>query len=175
MVELAGTGAFGRRVLDAGCGTGENALYLAAHGHVVTGVDAAATAVEHARVKADRRGIAAEFAVCDARDLPGYERQFDTVLDSGLFHTFSDVDRPRYVAALHRVCAPGGVVHIMAVSAAAPPGPGPRRITEEELRRAFSAGWDIEEVRPVGMQGELPGVDAETTIPAWLLSARRTA
>jgi 2-polyprenyl-3-methyl-5-hydroxy-6-metoxy-1,4-benzoquinol methylase len=63
VAELAEAGAFGHRVLDAGCGTGENALYLAARGHLVTGVDAAETGIEHARAKAARRGIDATFAI----------------------------------------------------------------------------------------------------------------
>ncbi|MGF6885812.1 cyclopropane fatty-acyl-phospholipid synthase-like methyltransferase [Nocardia sp. GAS34] len=175
VVELARTGAFGHRVLDAGCGTGDNALHLAARGHLVTGVDAAETAIEHARGKAARRGLAATFAVCDARDLPGYDGDFDSVVDSGLFHTFGDTDRSRYVAALRRACAPGGTVHILAVSDAVPPGPGPRRIAESELRESFSAGWVVEELRAVDMLGKLPGSDDEAAIPAWLLSARRTA
>lgn len=175
VAELARVGALGRRVLDAGCGTGENALHLAALGHLVTGVDAAETAIEHARDKAARRGLTATFAACDARELPGYDGDFDTVVDSGLFHIFGEDDRARYVAALHRACAPGGTVHILAVSDAAPPGPGPRRITEAELREAFSSGWVVEEVRATEMLGRLPDSDAEMPIPAWLLSARRAA
>lgn len=171
--ELESAGAFGPRVLDAGCGTGENVLFLTTRGHRVTGIDGAPAAIEHARVKAARRGIEAEFAVADACELSGYDGQFDSVLDSGLFHTFSDADRIRYAAALHRVSVPGALVHILAVSSAAEPGPGPRRITEAELRESFATGWTVEELRPATMLGKLPGTEARTPIPAWLFSARR--
>ncbi len=174
VAELVRTGALGRRVLDAGCGTGDNALYLATHGHVVTGVDFSEAAVEHARAKAAERGIAAEFRVGDARELAGYEREFDSVIDSGLFHTFySDADRARYVDALHRVSKPSGTVHILALSDAVPPGPGPRRIGEPEFRAAFATGWVVEQLSPAHMVGTLPGSDTENLVPVWHLTVRR--
>ena len=44
-------------VLDAGCGTGETALYLAGRGHAVVGIDFAPAAIARARVKAAARGL----------------------------------------------------------------------------------------------------------------------
>jgi SAM-dependent methyltransferase len=49
-------------VLDAGCGTGENALHVASLGLPVLGIDAAETALAIARAKADDRGIEGELA-----------------------------------------------------------------------------------------------------------------
>ena len=53
-------------MLDAGCGTGENALHVASLGLSVLGVDVAETALAIAREKADDRGIEVEFAAADA-------------------------------------------------------------------------------------------------------------
>src|SRR5215470_18747477 len=50
-------------VLDAGCGTGEHALFFAARGHRVVGIDFVDEAVRRARRKAEQRGLAAEFLV----------------------------------------------------------------------------------------------------------------
>src|SRR5215471_2428474 len=61
IVRLASEGAFTGPVLDAGCGTGENALHVASVGLQVLGFDVAETAVERARQKAKARGIDAEF------------------------------------------------------------------------------------------------------------------
>ncbi|MCU1642006.1 MAG: hypothetical protein JWN03_2281 [Nocardia sp.] len=174
VVELAETGGIRGRVLDAGCGTGENALYLAGRGYDVTGLDFAATAIANARAKATRLGARAEFDTADARELTGYEDSFDTVLDSGLFHTFTGPDRDRYIAALRRVTNSAGAVHILAVSDVAPAGPGPRRITEAELREAFATGWTIEVLRRDEMLGSLPG-HGPAPIPSWLLTARKSA
>src|ERR1051325_4741714 len=99
-VALEESGAIQGSVLDAGCGTGENALYLASRGHEAWGIDFVPVAVERAEEKARERGIAAQFRVADALRLGELGRTFDTVIDCGLFHTFSDEERPRYVAAL---------------------------------------------------------------------------
>jgi SAM-dependent methyltransferase len=61
-VRLAPEGGSAGAVLDAGCGTGENALHVAALGLSVLGVDVAETALAIAREKADNRGIEVEFA-----------------------------------------------------------------------------------------------------------------
>ena len=45
---------------------------------------------------AGRRELDARFLVWNAVDLESLEQQFDTVLDSGLFHVFDD-HRARYV------------------------------------------------------------------------------
>src|SRR5512132_2762920 len=66
IVRLAGEGAFFGAVLDAGCGTGENALLLASLGLQVVGVDVAETALSIARKKAADRGLDAYFVVGDA-------------------------------------------------------------------------------------------------------------
>src|SRR5438132_2819617 len=55
IVRLASEGGFAGAVLDAGCGTGENALHVASLGLSVLGVDVAETALAIAREKADDR------------------------------------------------------------------------------------------------------------------------
>src|SRR6478736_10510986 len=87
IVRLAAAGAFAGAVLDAGCGTGENALHVASLGLRVLGVDVAETAVAIARDKAHARGIEVEFAAADAFQLERLGRMFETVLDCGLFHS----------------------------------------------------------------------------------------
>src|SRR4249920_1176469 len=69
IVRLAADGGFAGAVLDAGCGTGENALHVASLGLPVLGFDVAETALAIARAKARDRGIEAEFAAADALHL----------------------------------------------------------------------------------------------------------
>ncbi len=100
IARVASEGGFAGRVLDAGCGTGENALHVASLRLAVLGVDVAETALAMARAKAAERGIVAvELAAADALQLKRLGRMFETVLDCGLFHTFDGGERPEYVAS----------------------------------------------------------------------------
>jgi cyclopropane fatty-acyl-phospholipid synthase-like methyltransferase len=144
---LAEQGLLTGHVLDAGCGTGEHVLLAATHGAAdAMGMDLSPTAIERARGKAADRGIEARFEVADALNLDLPPDSVTTVIDSGLFHTFSDEDRPRYVASLAPVLQPGGRVYLMCFSEREPGDMGPRRVRQEELRAAFADGWTFESI-----------------------------
>jgi 2-polyprenyl-3-methyl-5-hydroxy-6-metoxy-1,4-benzoquinol methylase len=147
-VRLAEEGLLRGRVLDAGCGTGENALLAAAHGAQVVGIDLAPRAVGRAREKAAKRGLTARFEAGDVLHLTRLGQRFDTVIDSGVFHVFDDEDRPRYVASLASVLDPGGHVYLMCFSDAQPGDWGPRRVRREELAGAFGGGWRVLSIEP---------------------------
>src|SRR5919106_1041048 len=151
-VALADVGAFHGTVLDAGCGTGEHALLAAQHGLDATGIDLAAAAITAAEAKARDRGLAARFLVWDALDLPGLGRQFDTVLDCGLFHVFDDDDRARFLVSLRGAVKPGGRYFMLCFSDRQPGDWGPRRITEAELRDCFADGWRVDSLEPATIE-----------------------
>ena len=146
--ELAKRGQLRGLVLDAGCGTGEHALLAASLGYDAVGVDLSAQAIELARAKAKERGLGARFVVSDALDLAALGERFDTVFDCGLFHVLGDEDRRRYVSSLAEVIPPGGRLHMLCFSDRQPGDWGPRRITQDEIRAAFSAGWEIRSIEP---------------------------
>src|SRR5262245_47472325 len=135
-------------ILDAGCGTGEHALFFAARGHRVIGIDFVAEAIRRARAKAAERGLAVEFLVKDALTLGTWGERFTSVIDCGLFHVFSDDDRRRYVEGLAQVLQPGGRLFLMCFSDAELGTEGPRRVSRQELYDAFADGWEVESVRP---------------------------
>lgn len=136
-------------VLDAGCGTGDTALFFAARGLRVTGIDFVEEPIRRARRKADERGLTVEFLVKDALTLTEWSERFASVLDSGLFHVFSDDDRRRYVHGLGQVIEPGGQLFLMCFSDAEPGTEGPRRVSRQELYDAFKDGWEVESIEPV--------------------------
>lgn len=148
VVRLAEEGEIVGDVVDLGCGTGENALYLASLGRRVLGVDGAPTAVERARAKAAERGLPAAFLVADALDLGKLRRRFETGLDCGLFHTFGPEQRRAYAHSLCEVLSPGAALHVICFSDAEPPGPGPHRISEYEIGEAFRSLFVITKIRP---------------------------
>jgi SAM-dependent methyltransferase len=145
---LAKAGDFVGSVLDAGCGTGEHALLAASLGHEVVGVDLSAKAIELAMKKASERGIEARFLVADALRLIDLGDLFDTVLDCGLFHVLDDHERERYIDSLAAVVPPGGRYHMLCFSDGQPGDWGPRRVTQAEIRTAFSGRWEIETIEP---------------------------
>jgi 2-polyprenyl-3-methyl-5-hydroxy-6-metoxy-1,4-benzoquinol methylase len=146
-VRLEESGMISGDVLDVGCGSGENALFLAGRGHDVWGVDSAPAAIGIARRKAEERGLAATFLVQDTLNLHEIGRTFDTVIDSGLFHTLSDPERPCFLRNLTDVMKPGGAYFMLAFSELEPGEYGPRRITKKEIEAVFYEGWRINEIR----------------------------
>ena len=169
IVRLAGEGAFAGAVLDAGCGTGENALHVASLGLHVLGVDVAETALSIAREKAAARGIDADFAAADALHLDRLGRAFETVLDCGLFHTFDSDERRDYVASLASVTHPGGNLYVLCFSDVGAGTCGPHPVSEAELRAAFTGGW---RVVYVGHDRIRTRFDAQG-VPAWLAKVER--
>ena len=173
LVRLADEGRLTGRLLDAGCGTGENALLAAGRGADVTGIDVAPTAIARARAKAAARGLAARFEVADALDLGRLGITADIVIDSGVFHVFGDDDRARYVASLAAVLRPGGVCYLMCFSDRQPGTWGPRRVRADELRAAFSDGWAVESITADTF--DVNPMNGTTQVQAWLAVIRRAA
>jgi cyclopropane fatty-acyl-phospholipid synthase-like methyltransferase len=132
-------------VLDAGCGTGENALFFAGRGCRVTGIDFIEEAINRARRKAAERGVPATFMVKDPLTLKDWTERFDNVIDSGLFHVFNDEDRRRYVEGLATVLKPGGRLFLGCFSDEEPGTRGrggcPRKNCTTRRSRGWASSW----------------------------------
>lgn len=169
IVQLAESGAFTGRVLDVGCGTGEHALMAAGRGLVATGVDASPTAIALAERKAQERQLSAHFVVWNALDLAGLDQQFDTIVDSGLFHVFDDGDRARYVQSLQSVTPRDGRYFMLCFSDRQPGDWGPRRVAREEITSAFAHGWRVDSIEAAIMDVTL----TPDGVKAWLSAVTR--
>lgn len=149
-VRLVETGEIEGRVLDAGCGTGTEALYFAERGHDVTGVDFSSRAIERARAKARARDLDATFRVGDALDFDPDLGPFDTVVDSGLFHAFEENPRTKYADSLAGVLRPGGRAFVLSFGEDAPDDWGPNPVSEADVRGTFAGGeWRVRDIREV--------------------------
>jgi SAM-dependent methyltransferase len=155
IIRLAEEGEIPGTVLDAGCGTGENALFLAGRGHEVTGIDAAGTAIRKAKEKSRERRVSTVFLEWDALEISRLGNRFDTVIDCGLFHVFSDEERPLYVEGLRSVLVPGGIFRMLCFSEMEPGDWGPRRVTQQEIREAFGRGWKVASIREARFETNL--------------------
>ncbi len=96
----------GSRILDIGCGAGTNSLFLARSGFKVTGVDIAEGAIQAAKARAEKAGLAVDFRVADALDLPFPDGQFGGAIDIGCFHTLPIALRRQYAQEVARVVRP---------------------------------------------------------------------
>ena len=164
-------------VLDAGCGTGDTALFFAGRGCKVTGIDFLEVPIQRAQRKAAERGLTITFLVKDATTLKDWTERFDNVIDSGLFHVFSDDDRVRYVEGLRKVLKPGGRLFLMCFSDQEPGEQGPRRVSKKELHDAFAEGWGIESIEAVQIEVRPDLKDftfSEGGPKTWFVVARRT-
>lgn len=176
IVELSERGEILGKVLDVGCGTGENALYLAKRGLEVWAVDAVEEAIEQAKTKAADRQSTARFIVGDALDLGTIkERQrgfedFDTLIDCGLFHTFSNRERQIFVRGLTRFLSFGSKYFMLCFSEHEPGDWGPRRVTQTEIRSSFAKGFRVEYIREAVFESNLQ----QNKVQAWLSYISRT-
>ena len=171
VVRLATADSIASPVLDVGCGTGDNSLYLAALGHRVVGIDLARAAVEKAQAKARQRagGAGVDFLVWDALRVAELGRAFQTAIDVGLFHCLQPDQRATYAAGLHEVLVPGGRAYVICWSARNPLGYGPERIRKSDIRASFRAGWSVESIEEETLESLLPS----RVVHAWLARIRR--
>jgi SAM-dependent methyltransferase len=170
IVRLFERGGFKGEVLDIGCGTGHNALFLASQGVKVHGVDRVPAAIEKAQTQATATGSTATFEVVDVLNWEKPGKKYDTVLDCGLFHVFSDEDRVRYVKLLGKLVKSGGTLHILCFSDQEPGTDGPRRIGERELIDLLNMkGWLVEEIAEARFETTLHPDGAR----AWLATFQR--
>jgi 2-polyprenyl-3-methyl-5-hydroxy-6-metoxy-1,4-benzoquinol methylase len=147
-IQLEQAGEIVGSVLDVGCGTGENALYLAGQGHEVWGIDFTSLAIQKAKEKAIQRHLTVTFLPLNVLELYKLGRTFDTVIDSGLFHVLSDEERPLFVSNLATVVDRGGTYFMLCFSELEPGEYGPRRITQAEIKNSFQRGWHINYIKP---------------------------
>ncbi len=170
IVRLAETGEIRGSVIDVGCGTGENALFLAGLGHEVWGVDSSTLAIRKAKAKLKERGVKANFLKHNALELQTLKHKFDSAIDSGLFHVFEDDERKLFAMSLASVLKPGGVYFMMCFSEKEPADwGGPRRVTQREIRDSFSSGWNVNYIREARFGTNMHDIGGR----AWLSSITR--
>lgn len=149
------------RTLDVACGSGRNALYLAARGFSVTAIDISGVALAQLRERATQAGLAIDTRRLDLEQNPVLPAgPFDLLLDFYYLH------RPVLAPLLGRVAA-GGMAVVRTFSSAGdfPAGSvAPEMVLRPgELLHIFS-GWDIvlheEGLEPSRKGGSLAGIVA---------------
>ena len=134
------------RILDAGCGEGKNAVYLAGFSALVRAIDVSSLAIRNARAAwGDPQNITWE--VVDIRAVSLQPQAYDVIVAYGLFHCLPSVADVRSTARrLQEATAPGGYNVICAFNnrqqdlSRAHPTLRPTLLTHDDYQRLYS-GW----------------------------------
>lgn len=97
------------RVLEVGCGAGNNLWFVAREGFSAAGVDASSSAIEYARKRFEAEGLSADLRVGDFTALPFAENTFDLVIDRGALTCCGHRACRQAIDEVHRVLVAGGV------------------------------------------------------------------
>jgi cyclopropane fatty-acyl-phospholipid synthase-like methyltransferase len=148
IVRLEEKGEIMGSVLDIGCGTGENAVFLAAR-HNVTGIDGSPSGIAKAKQKAKDRKTKVTFKTADALKLEKLGKKFDTIIDSALFHVFTDEETAKYEKSLRTALKKNGNLFVLCFSDKDKENRimHPRRISSDEITSVFKDGWKINYIK----------------------------
>lgn len=157
------------RILEIGCGAGNNLWFAAREGFNVTGLDGSASAIEFARKRFADEGLSGEFHVGDFSQLPFQNDRYDIVIDRAALTCSGFSYAQKTVAEVRRVLLPGGLFFFNPYSdrhssyTSGKPGPdgltvditggtltdiGPIYFySKRDLNALFSQGWQITSLR----------------------------
>ena len=137
------------RVIELGCGTGINAVWLARQGFDVTGIDFSRLAVEKARQRAAGAQVQVRFVVDDVLKLAEEYEPFPFFFDRGCYHAVRQFDAAAYVRTLQRLTTPDAIGLILAGNARCPPpeGQGPPVVSAVELHAELEPAFQIVRLR----------------------------
>ena len=111
LVDMVIQGRFtqGARILEVGCGTGAEAVFLAVQGFNVSAIDISPDAIEQAKLLANFYGVNVDWRVGDVLSMPLESEQFDIVTDRGCFHCLRPDERPTFAQEISRLLKPKGL------------------------------------------------------------------
>jgi len=133
------------KVLDIGCGTGDNSIWLAQNRFQVIGTDISDIAIEKAKEKASKANVECDFIHVDFLKNKIEGAPFGFVFDRGCFHSFgSEDDRRRFAqnVATHLEEA-GRWLTIVGNADEDRQGPGPPQRTALDIVLAVEPYFEI--------------------------------
>jgi SAM-dependent methyltransferase len=163
------------RALEIGCGTGDDAIFLAQQGFEVTAFDLSPLAIQQAKEKAAKAEVFVEFLVADIRDLPDLGEPFPFVFDRGVYHVVRQERLDAFLSMLDRYAQAHGHYLMLAGNSneANPPKGGPPRVAAEEICRELDPLMRLIQLRETRFDSSIV-IDGERICPlAWSALFRR--
>ena len=96
------------KILEIGCGTGNNVWFMAREGYSTYGIDISKSAIKVAKKRLKRDGLRAKLRVCNFVNLPFDDNFFDLVIDRASLTTVNISVAEQSIAEIERVIKPGG-------------------------------------------------------------------
>jgi acetyl esterase/lipase len=160
------------RVVELGCGSGNDAIYLASRRFDVTAIDIAPSALKQAEKKARDAGVKVRWLQADVLNPPKL-KPFDLIYDRGCYHGVRGQNAAGYVETLRRLSRPGTQVLILAGNANEPPPHyGPPRVREADIRADFGPWFEFQWLRETRFDTTDPNRKGAL---AWSILLRRKA
>jgi len=181
------------RILEIGCGAGNNLWFAAREGFRVAGVDGSPSAIEFARKRFAEEGLEGDLRVADFIHLPFEDDTFDFVIDRAALTCSTFPEARQAVAEVRRVLIPDGKFFFtpysdrhssfvsgrpgkdgltVDISGGSLTGIGPITFYgKRDVLDIFSAGWKVVSLRHVELTEVL---EPETLVHAeWLAVAQK--
>jgi SAM-dependent methyltransferase len=165
------------KILEIGCGAGNNLWFAAREGFSVAGVDGSPSAIEFAKKRFAEEGLQADLRVADFIQLPFGENSFDFVIDRAALTCSTFSDARKTIAEVRRVLVPGGKFYFtpysdrhgsyvsgkpgsdgltVDISGGTLTGIGPITFYgKRDVLGMFSQGWKMVELRHIELTEEL--------------------
>lgn len=136
---------FSGRVLEVGCGTGTNAVWLAEQHLQVTALDISSSAIELARQRAAEKGVACRFLADDFLSTSLEGSRFALLFDRGCFHSMGTDERRRLFVSRAAACLePGGLwFSLIGSSDQAAEGEGPPRLSAAQICASIEPAFEV--------------------------------
>lgn len=179
------------RILEIGCGTGNNLWFVAREGFQAAGLDISPTAIDFARMRLAKEGLEADLRVGDFSSLPFPDASFDLVFERAAL-SFSNRSGIRMcMSEVRRVLKPGGLFQCTPYSDRdssfyrTPDADGAVRGVEvgtitggsqvcffglQDVRDLFADGWEIRSLKHVDETDML--APARIAHCEWLITAQ---
>ncbi|NJN73001.1 MAG: methyltransferase domain-containing protein [Limnothrix sp. RL_2_0] len=137
------------KVFVPGCGRGNDAIFLAQQGLMVTAVDFAPSAIAATATLAQAKNVVVELLETDIFTLPSsYQNQFQLLFEHTCFCAIAPEERPKYVNLATTILAPQGLLFGIFFTHGRTGGP-PFGSTPEEIKALFASQFEILTFAPI--------------------------
>jgi SAM-dependent methyltransferase len=140
-------------ILELGCGTGADAVFLAQRGFEVTAVDLSPTAIERARTRAERSGALLRIVLDDVFEFAEHCGSFDLVYDAGFYQYLRRTQLSRLLDLLWRMTSPGSLYFALAPCTGKEAEGELPPVSEEEIRYELGRLFEFIDLRPLRLEG----------------------